>query len=71
MEALGQTSKTAYARYEQGQSVPTMQKFEELLRAVSPDASIVIGVRSSAKPPAPREKPTHKPVKVPTVRISR
>jgi hypothetical protein len=48
-EALGQTSKTAYARYEQGQTVPTIEKFEELLRAVSPEAAVIIGTRAPTK----------------------
>jgi hypothetical protein len=38
---LGQTSPNAYARYEQGKSVPTIEKLEELLAAVSPDCRIV------------------------------
>jgi hypothetical protein len=54
-EAHGQSSKTAYARYEQGTSVPTIEKFAELLRAVSPRAAIVIGTQGPAK----RAKPRH------------
>jgi hypothetical protein len=41
-ERLGASSKNAYARYERGTSVPTVAKFLELLRAVSPDTDIVI-----------------------------
>jgi hypothetical protein len=48
-EKLGQTSKTAYARYEQGDAMPSMEKFEELLRAVSPTATVIIGTQA---PPA-------------------
>lgn len=48
--ALGQTSKTAYARYEQGESSPTVEKFLELLRAVSENATVTIGTS------APRAK---------------
>lgn len=48
-ERLGQTSKTAYARYEQGNVLPSLEKFDELLRAVAPDVSIVIGKRLPAK----------------------
>ncbi len=33
---LGARSKTAYARYEQGRSVPTVEKLFELLAAVAP-----------------------------------
>jgi len=47
---LGQSSKTAYARYEQGDVMPSMEKFEELLRAVSPHAAVIIGTQAPAKP---------------------
>jgi len=40
-ERLGQTSKNAYARYEQGKAMPTVEKLEELLRAIAPDQRIV------------------------------
>ena len=40
---LGSSSRNAYARYEQGRSVPTIEKFDQLLRAVSPDRDLVIG----------------------------
>ncbi|MGB5695723.1 MAG: type II toxin-antitoxin system HicB family antitoxin [Polyangiales bacterium] len=39
---LGQTSVNAYARYEQGASVPTIDKLTELLRALDPDADFVL-----------------------------
>ena len=39
---LGASSRNAYARYEQGRSVPTIEKLDELLHAVSPDVDIVI-----------------------------
>lgn len=39
---LGAKSRNAYARYEQGVSVPTIGKLDELLRAVAPDREIVI-----------------------------
>jgi Helix-turn-helix domain len=38
---LGQRSKNAYARYEQGKTMPTVEKLEELLRAIAPDQKIV------------------------------
>lgn len=38
---LGQTSKNAYARYEQGKSMPTVEKLEQLLQAIAPDQRIV------------------------------
>ncbi|MBT8420293.1 MAG: type II toxin-antitoxin system HicB family antitoxin [Gammaproteobacteria bacterium] len=40
---LGMSSRNSYARYEQGKSVPTMGKLNELLHAVSPNTDIVIG----------------------------
>jgi predicted RNase H-like HicB family nuclease len=40
-ERLGQKSKNAYARYEQGKAMPTVEKLEELLRAIAPDQRIV------------------------------
>lgn len=41
---LGQGSKNGYARYEQGRSTPTVDKLEELLRAVSPRAVVSVGL---------------------------
>lgn len=38
---LRQKSRNAYARYEQGQVMPTVEKLEELLRAVAPNQSVV------------------------------
>jgi ribosome-binding protein aMBF1 (putative translation factor) len=49
VERLGQSSKTAYARYEQGDVMPSIDKIDELLRAVAPDAAIMIGKRLPAK----------------------
>jgi predicted transcriptional regulator len=40
-QRLGQTSRNAYARYEQGRSVPTVEKLEELLAAIAPGQRIV------------------------------
>ncbi len=39
---LGARSKTAYARYEQGRSVPTVGKLFELLAAVAPSEDFVL-----------------------------
>jgi DNA-binding transcriptional regulator YiaG len=39
---LGVSSRNAYARYEQGRSVPTVEKLNELLHAVCPHSDIVI-----------------------------
>ena len=44
-ESMGRASKNAYARYEQGEAIPTLEKFEELLRAVSDDITLIIGPR--------------------------
>ncbi|MCP5065957.1 MAG: helix-turn-helix domain-containing protein [bacterium] len=39
---LGVRSRNAYARYEQGQSVPTVDKLNELLRVVSGGRGLVL-----------------------------
>ena len=39
---LGVKSRNAYARYERGASVPTVEKLDELLRAVAPGSTIVL-----------------------------
>ena len=39
---LGAKSRNAYARYEQGVSVPTVEKLDELLHAIAPDRDIVV-----------------------------
>jgi predicted transcriptional regulator len=58
-EALGRASRNAYARYEQGEAVPTIEKFEELLHAVSSDATLIIGPRKVAgKAPSQRRRRT-------------
>ena len=40
-ERLGQKSRNAYARYERGEVVPTVEKLEELLEAVAPGRRFV------------------------------
>ena len=42
---LGAKSRNAYARYERGTSVPTVQKLAELLRAVVPESDLVLEQR--------------------------
>lgn len=42
-ERLEARSRNAYARYEQGLSVPTVEKLDELLRAIAPDRPLVVG----------------------------
>jgi predicted RNase H-like HicB family nuclease len=39
---LGSSSFNTYARYEQGKSVPTIEKFNQLLSAVSPERDFVL-----------------------------
>jgi hypothetical protein len=39
---LGAKSRNAYARYEQGVSVPTVEKLDQLLRAIAPHRDIVV-----------------------------
>lgn len=39
---LGSSSRNAYARYEQGKSSPTIEKLDQLLRAVSPDCDLLL-----------------------------
>lgn len=39
---LGARSRNAYARYERGDSVPTIEKLDQLLRAISPDRDVVL-----------------------------
>lgn len=39
---LGASSRNTYARYEQGKSVPTVERLNELLHAVCPRSDIVI-----------------------------
>jgi hypothetical protein len=41
-ERLGAKSRNAYARYERGTSVPTLEKLNELLQAVAPDQDLVL-----------------------------
>jgi predicted RNase H-like HicB family nuclease len=39
---LGAKSHNTYARYEQGKSVPTIERFDKLLTAVSPNRNFVL-----------------------------
>ena len=41
-ERLGATSRNAYARYERGEVVPTVEKLDALLKATSPNGDFVI-----------------------------
>jgi len=41
-QRLGAKSRNAYARYERGESLPTIEKLDELLHAVSADRDLVV-----------------------------
>ncbi len=41
-ERLGAKSRNAYARYEQGTSMPSLEKLTELYQAVAPGSDIVL-----------------------------
>ena len=41
-ERLGASSRNAYARYERGATVPTVEKLDQLLKAVAPNRDIVV-----------------------------
>ncbi|MCP4681953.1 MAG: helix-turn-helix domain-containing protein [Desulfobacterales bacterium] len=43
---LGASSRNTYARYEQGRSVPSVEKLNELLHAVCPKTDIVLNESS-------------------------
>ncbi len=43
-DRLGQSSPNAYGRYETGKSIPTIEKFDELLAAIDPGSSSILRV---------------------------
>ncbi|HJR68937.1 MAG TPA: helix-turn-helix transcriptional regulator [Gammaproteobacteria bacterium] len=45
---LGARSRNAYARYEQGRTVPTVAKLDELLKAIAPDRDLLVGQSKAA-----------------------
>ena len=47
-ERLGVKSRNAYARYEQGTTVPTVEKLAELLHAIAPDREILVDLGKAA-----------------------
>jgi DNA-binding XRE family transcriptional regulator len=47
-ERLGAKSRNAYARYERGTSMPSLEKLTELYRAVAPGKDIVLNRSASA-----------------------
>ncbi len=46
---LGESSRNAYARYERGDAVPTVEKLDALLKATAPDADFVIREAGNAR----------------------
>ena len=46
-DRLGAKSRNAYARYERGDSLPTVTKLDELLHAISPDRDLVLNQSST------------------------
>lgn len=53
--ALGESSKTGYARYEQGLTMPALDKAIALLEAVAPDAPVVLGLGTAVAPRSKRK----------------
>jgi hypothetical protein len=47
-QRLHAKSRNAYARYEQGACVPTIEKLDELLRAIDPERDLVLGQGDAA-----------------------
>ena len=47
-DRLGARSRDAYARYEQGRTVPTVAKLDELLKAVAPGRDLLVGQSKAA-----------------------
>jgi predicted RNase H-like HicB family nuclease len=45
---LGAKSRNAYARYEQGVTVPTVARLDALLKAVAPDRDLVVTLSDAA-----------------------
>ena len=43
-DRLGQSSPNSYGRYENGKSIPTIEKFDELLAAIDPGLSSILRV---------------------------
>jgi len=43
-DRLGSTSRNAYARYEHGDTMPSVEKLDQLLHAVAPGHDLLVGV---------------------------
>lgn len=55
-KSLKSASRNAYASYEQGAREPTLGKFRELLGAVAPEMTLILGPRSGKRSPARRSR---------------
>jgi len=47
-QRLGAKSRNAYARYEQGNTAPTVEKLVELLHAIAPDRDLLVDLSRAA-----------------------
>ena len=55
-KSLGAASRNAYASYEQGAREPTLGKFRELLEAVAPEMTLILGPRVGLRGRAPMKR---------------
>jgi len=55
-KSLGTASRNAYASYEQGAREPTLGKFRELLGAVAPEMTLILGPRSGKRSPTRKSR---------------
>jgi DNA-binding XRE family transcriptional regulator len=55
-KSLGAASRNAYASYEQGAREPTLGKFRELLEAVAPEMTLILGPRVGLRGRAPTKR---------------
>ena len=55
-KSLGAASRNAYASYEQGTREPTLGKFRELLGAVAPEMTLILGPRVGPRRRAPMKR---------------
>jgi DNA-binding XRE family transcriptional regulator len=55
-KSLGAASRNAYASYEQGTREPTLGKFRELLGAVAPEMTLILGPRVEPRRRAPMKR---------------
>jgi hypothetical protein len=55
-KSLRSASRNAYASYEQGAREPTLGKFHELLGAVAPEMTLILGLRSGKRSPTRKSR---------------